>query len=63
MTRLTNLNTLKAMAKAGLITLHEETSKYKYIKDANHTFIYKNEAYKTIYLDGCFYPFIYKLKP
>jgi hypothetical protein len=63
MTRITNLNTLKAMSKAGLITLHEETAKYKYIKDGNHKFIYKNEAYKTIYLDGCFCPFIYKLKP
>jgi hypothetical protein len=61
MQRITNLNTLKAMAKAGLIKLTKDTAKFKYIHDGPHTFIYNGQTYKTQYLNGCFYPFIYKL--
>jgi hypothetical protein len=61
MQRITNLNTLKAMAKAGLIKLTKDTAKFKYIDEAPHTFIYNGQTYKTQYLSGCFYPFIYKL--
>jgi hypothetical protein len=61
MQKITNLNTLKAMAKAGLIKLTKDTAKFKYIDEAPPTFIYNGQTYKTQYLSGCFYPFIYKL--
>jgi|APFre7841882654_1041346.scaffolds.fasta_scaffold85678_4 hypothetical protein len=58
---ITNFNTLKALEKTGLIKLHKDTSIFKYIEEAPHTFTHNGQTYKTIYLDGCFYPFIYKL--
>jgi hypothetical protein len=61
MKRIINLNTLKAMAKAGLIQLHDETAKFKYVYDGNLFFSYKNNTYITKYIDGCFYPFIYQI--
>jgi hypothetical protein len=61
MQKITNLNTLKAMAKAGLVELTKDTPKFKYIYEAPRTFVYKKQNFKTVYFDGCFYPFIYKL--
>jgi hypothetical protein len=61
MRKITNLNILKAMAKAGLIQLHAETQKFKYVYDGNVYFNYKNNTYTTKFIDGCFYPFIYQI--
>ena len=61
MKQITNLNTLKAMAKAGLIQLHKDTAIFKFVYDGNVFFSYKNNTYTTKFVDGCFYPFIYQI--
>ena len=58
----TNNSTLKAMARAGLIVLTEDTFKFKYVYDGPRNFTYKGQEYSTQYSSGCFYPFVYKLK-
>lgn len=61
--------TLKAMAKLGHITLHDDTGhKVKhwtgqiitchYIQDGKREFEYKGKTYGTRYFDGCFSPFV-----
>ena len=60
--KVTNSNTLKAMARARLIVLTEDTFKFKYVYDGPRNFTYKDQRYSTQYESGCFYPFIYKLK-
>lgn len=61
----TNIRTLKAMEKLGLITLHQQTGTkvngrtIHYIWEAkNRCFEYKGFKYKETYFDGCFMPFI-----
>lgn len=68
-----NMNTLKAMAKAGFIELHKQTgTKIKglyspnsftcyYVYEGHFNFWYKGEAYGVRYFDGCFYPYVVKL--
>jgi len=62
MEQVRNFNTLKAMSKAGFIVLHNDTKKHKYVNDSILAFEYKGNLYKSIYQDGCFYPFIYLIK-
>ena len=68
-----NFNTLKAMAKRGLIELHSDTgTKLKnwfgggfhvchYVNDGKYRFEYKGQNYAVKYFDGCFCPFVVKL--
>ena len=72
MEAVTNLNTLKAMAKNGLIKLHEQTGKrvywngnyFKtyYIDDYDKPeFTYKGANYVVEYVSGSFYPYVFKV--
>lgn len=71
-----NLNTLKAMLKAGLITFSSQTglkitglysNKYficYYVDDygpQGPNFIYKDCVYSLKYFSGCFYPYVVKI--
>lgn len=70
-----NMNTLKAMAKRGLIKLDTMTGskitrlysdrKFTcyYIWDGPRSFEYKGEKYVTKYVDGCFKPYVFKVLP
>jgi hypothetical protein len=71
---LRDLRLLKDMAKAGIISLHEDTGqivkhwsgqkvKAYYISNGPFSFEYKGELFGTRYFDGCFCPFIVKLDP
>lgn len=65
-----NMNTLKAMQRAGHIKFHDHTGTKKeylnsskketmyYVKDGEHTFTYKGKQYRTEYFSGCFCPYI-----
>lgn len=65
-----NMNTLRAMERAGHIELHQDTGTKKegiyftqkrtiyYVNDGRHTFTYKGKQYHTKYFDGCFCPYI-----
>ena len=65
-----NMNTLKAMEKAGHIKLHNQTGSkitglYSptrftcyYINDGQWSFMYKGKKYQTKYFDGCFCPYV-----
>ena len=69
-----NMNVLKAMERQGLIKLHEQTgtrieSLYGnkvftcyYIDEGLFNFEYKGETYTTKYIDGCFMPYVFKIK-
>jgi len=70
-----SIPTLKAMAKKGLITLHEQTGKKitglygdesftcYYVEDGKHTFQFGawNHIYIRKYVDGCFCPYIFRV--
>jgi hypothetical protein len=68
-----NLNTLKAMERAGHIKLHPKTGTkitglYSrdyficyYVDDGQSKFTYKGSIYGVKYFDGCFYPYVVKL--
>lgn len=70
LTRVRNMNTLKAMQRAGLIKLHKDTGTkingrtIYYIDDLTegtpYTFYFKNKPYMLKYLSGCFCPFVYR---
>ena len=65
-----NMNTLRAMERAGHIKLHEHTGTKKeglyyhkkstvhYVDDGKHTFTYKGKTYHTKYFSGCFCPYV-----
>jgi hypothetical protein len=69
-----NINTLKDMERHGFIKFHPQTGtkitglysndKFTcyYVDEGKSTFEYKNSTYITKYVDGCFYPFIFKIK-
>lgn len=71
LTMVTNMNLLKRMKKAGLVTFHKQTgtkvgtlnSNKKitayYVYDGQSAFIFKAKYYRTQYVDGCFFPFIF----
>jgi len=71
LTMVRNINLLKRMKKAGLVTFHVHTgtkvgilnSNRKitayYVADAQLSFIFKAKFYRTKYVDGCFFPFIF----
>lgn len=68
-----NMNTLKAMAKKGLIELHAQTgSKIQglysrnsftcyYVWDGKYKFEFKGQNYGIKYFDGCFCPYVVRL--
>ena len=70
----TNMNTLKAMAKAGHIILHPQTGtqvswytgtrKCDYIDGPGENqpsyFNYKNKSFIIKYVSGCFYPYVFE---
>lgn len=67
-----NMNTLKKLAKAGLIKLHPHTGckfsngvKAYYIDDRTegtpYTFEYKGRKYQVQFRPGCFYPFVVQI--
>lgn len=58
---LKDLRIIKAICKKYNM---EYDKQYKYItKDYNNNILlYKNDVYKLQYFDGCFYPYIIKLK-
>lgn len=53
---------LKEIEKAGHIELCDGTKQFGYIADGKMEFQFGkwNEVYVTRYLDGCFYPFLFK---
>ena len=65
-----NMNTLKAMQRAGFIKFCDQTgetietlySRKKhichYVDDGDREFTYKGKRYGIKYMDGCFYPFV-----
>ena len=68
-----NLNTLKAMAKRGLVEFCDQTG-FKirglysrdtftcyYVWEGKDRFEYKGQSYGIKYFDGCFYPYVVKL--
>ena len=69
-----HMGILKAMQKAGLITFCKDTGKKLaptfsnkkviayYIKDGPSSFVFNGEMYRTKYVDGCFYPFVFLLE-
>lgn len=69
-----NFNTLKAMAKRGLIKLDNQTgetieslySRIKhtcyYVDSGEPSFTYKGKTYATKYFSGCFMPFIVEIE-
>jgi len=71
LTMVRNMNLLKRMKQAGLVTFHVHTgtkvgnlnSNIKttayYVADAQTSFIFKAKYYRTKYVDGCFFPFIF----
>ena len=68
-----NLNTLKAMARAGHINLHNQTgSKIQglystktftcyYVDEGKGKFEYKGKTYGVKYFDGCFCPYVVQI--
>jgi hypothetical protein len=70
-----NLNTLKAMERAGHIKLHSQTGtkitglytrdKFTcyYVDEGYNQFNYKGKLYGVRYSSGCFYPYVIKLNP
>ena len=66
-----NLNTLRMLERAGHIKLHAQTGKIvvhngqkvraNYVSEGQPVFQHKGKTYKTVYWDGCFYPFIYEV--
>jgi hypothetical protein len=66
-----NMNLLKSMKKAGLVTFHKQTGTKVgifgdnkkitayYVYDGQSAFIFKAKFYRTKYVDGCFFPFIF----
>ena len=71
LTMVRNMNLLKRMRKAGLVTFHKQTGTKVgilncnikitayYVADAQTSFIFEGKCYKTKYVDGCFCPFIF----
>jgi len=65
-----NLNTLKAMERAGHIKLHRQTGSkitglYRrekftcyYVDEGSYSFDYKGKKYGVKYFDGCFCPYV-----
>lgn len=72
LTMVRNMNLLKSMKKAGLVSFHTQTgtkvgmpnSNRKitayYVYDGQSAFIFKAKFYRTKYVDGCFFPFIFE---
>ena len=61
---------LRALEKAGHITLHRHTGKKVgglyggtvrawYVHDGKYEFVWNNRVFRTEYLSGCFYPFVF----
>ena len=65
-----HIGTLKAMAKKGLVELHEHTGQKVnwyygevtawYIQDGKRSFEFDGKKYESKYVDGCFYPFVFE---
>ena len=74
MRTVTNMNTLKAMRKRGLVKFCGDTgSKITglyggrsficyYVDGANINFTYKGGVYTQKYFDGCFFPYVVQVK-
>ena len=72
MEQVKNMNTLKAMAKRGFVQLDGDTGsivswyglcfRTYYVWDGKSSFEYKGKRYITKYVDGCFKPYVFKLK-
>ena len=69
-----DINTLKAMQRLGFIKFHSQTgtkisplySIFKftcyYVDEGKSSFTYKGSMYITKYIDGCFCPYVFKIK-